>query len=124
MSVARERVLALVAMVEAGRYVEAILAFYAPHASMQENLDAPRIGRDALVDGERRALERFDIATRAVEHVLVDGDRAVIHWVFDLRAKDGSTAFVLDELAFQRWEDDLVVEERFYYDPAQRTRAA
>ena len=25
----------------------------------------------------------------------------------------------MDELAYQRWEGDQVVEEKFYYDPAQ-----
>ena len=45
----RERVEALIARVEAGKYVEAIGEFYAEDASMQENLQPPRKGRDALV---------------------------------------------------------------------------
>lgn len=55
----RERVMALVAMVEQGKYVEAIEAFYAEDASMQENNDSPRGGRDKLVEGERLVEERF-----------------------------------------------------------------
>jgi SnoaL-like domain len=116
----RERVRELITMVEAGRYVEAIEAFYAPDATMRENMDPPRGGLEALVANERRALESFTITTRKVDEVLVDGDRAVIHWIFDIVAKDGSHAFVLDELAFQRWSGDHIVEERFFYDPAQR----
>jgi hypothetical protein len=38
----RERVQALIGLVEGGRYVEAIEAFYHDDASMQENLDPPR----------------------------------------------------------------------------------
>ena len=41
----RERVQALVAMVEEGKYVEAIREFYAEDASMQENGEPPP-GRD------------------------------------------------------------------------------
>ena len=43
----------------------------------------------------------------------------MIRWVFEFIGHDGR-AFRQDELAYQRWEGDLIVEERFYYDPAQR----
>src|SRR6267142_2717702 len=45
----RERVQAFVAMVEANEFVEAISQFYTDDATMQENLGAVRVGRDALV---------------------------------------------------------------------------
>jgi hypothetical protein len=38
----RDRVRALVEMVEAGKYVEAIEAFYTEDATMQENQKPPR----------------------------------------------------------------------------------
>jgi hypothetical protein len=44
----RERVQALIGLVEGGRYLEAIEAFYHDDASMQENLDPPRHGRGTL----------------------------------------------------------------------------
>jgi hypothetical protein len=31
---------------------------------------------------------------------------------------------MIDELAYQRWDGDRIAEERFYYDPVQRTRKA
>jgi hypothetical protein len=43
------RVRAFIALVENGRYVQAIEEFYHPDASMQENTAAPRLGREALV---------------------------------------------------------------------------
>jgi len=55
----RERVEAFVAMVEQGRYVEAIQEFYAEDATMQENGEPPRGGREALAEGDRIAEERF-----------------------------------------------------------------
>ena len=52
----QERVRELIAMVESGRFVEAIEEFYAPSATMQENVQPPREGLDTLVAGERRVL--------------------------------------------------------------------
>jgi ketosteroid isomerase-like protein len=118
----RERVQALIDLVEGGRYVEAIEAFYHEDASMQENLDQPRRGRETLVRGERRVIEaHHSIRTRPVRAFMVEGDRAVINWVFDFVDHEGRT-FTLDELAFQLWRGERIAEERFYYDPAQRTR--
>jgi ketosteroid isomerase-like protein len=120
----RDRVLALIAMVEQGRYDDALESFYSEDASMQENLDPPRRGRKILIEGERRIMAGFrEIRTRKVTTFFVEGDKAVINWVFDFLGHDGST-FTQDEIAVQRWHGDRIVEERFYYDPAQRTRGA
>ena len=115
----RERVLALVAMVEQGKYVEAIQAFYAENATMRENNEPPRGGRDKLVEGERKMLAAHKAArTEPGSTFLLDGDRVVIHWVFVFTRPD-STSFRMEELAEQRWRGDRIVEERFFYDPAQ-----
>jgi len=104
------------------RYVEAIEAFYHDDASMQENLDPPRRGRDTLIKGEWRVIEAHrSIRTRPVRTFMVEGDRAVINWVFDFVDHEGR-AYTQDELAFQLWRGERIVEELFYYDPAQRTR--
>jgi ketosteroid isomerase-like protein len=116
----RDIVRAFIAMVERGRYVEAIESFYAENASMQENLQPPRQGREILVAGERKIMAGFrEIRTRPVETYFVHGDRVVINWIFDFTDHDGAS-FTQDELALQRWQGDKIVEERFYYDPAQR----
>jgi ketosteroid isomerase-like protein len=118
----RDRVQALIAIVQQGRYVDALESFYSDDASMQENLDPPRRGLQTLIEGERRVMAGFrEIRTRKVQALFVDGDRAAINWVFDFVGHDGST-FTQDEVALQRWRGDKIVEERFYYDPAQRQR--
>ena len=110
---------AFIATVVGGQHVEAIERFYALHATMQENLDPPRRGLDNLVANERAALARQkEIATRPVDFCAIDGDRVVIHWIFDFTTREGRK-FTLDEISMQRWENDKIVEERFYYDPAQ-----
>ena len=118
----RERVQGLIDLVERGRYVEAIEAFYHDDASMQENLDPSRRGRETLIKGERRVIEAHrSIRTRPVRTFMVEGDCAVINWVFDFVDHEGR-AYTQDELAFQLWRGERIFEERFYYDPAQRTR--
>ncbi|HEY2177643.1 MAG TPA: nuclear transport factor 2 family protein [Caulobacteraceae bacterium] len=115
----RERVNTFVATVRAGRYVEAIERFYAAGATMRDNNGPPRGGRDVLIAHEKGVLSSMrGIATRAAAPVIVDGDRVVIGWVFEFKTME-SEVRRLDELALQTWRDDLIIEERFYYDPAQ-----
>ncbi len=117
----RERVQAFVDMVERGEYVEAILQFYTDDATMQENLGEVRTGRQSLADFEDETLKRVtSITTRPGSTFAIDGDRVIVHWVFDIVQGDGKT-FTLDELAYQTWRGDRIASERFYYDPAQRT---
>ena len=113
----RARVLDLIAHVEEGKYVEAIERFYTEDATMQENLGAPRGGRDALVAGERKALEASAIVARKVSWFLVDGDRSVVNWVFEITGPDGRTR-LMDEMACHDWRGDRICRERFCYDPA------
>ena len=108
-----------VAMVERNAHVDAIEAFYAPDASMQENQLAPRRGRDNLMASERRVLSKAKTVTSAcIRPVFVHGDRVVIRWVFRFDWPDG-TVTRIEELAYQRWDGERIAEETFFYDPAQ-----
>jgi ketosteroid isomerase-like protein len=113
---------AFVAMVLSNQHDDAIAAFYTPDSTMQENLDPPRKGRDGNVARERAVMDRAQKIHSAIEGpVFVSGDRVVIRWIFRFDFADG-TSITIDELAYQRWDGDQIAEERFYYDPAQRTR--
>jgi SnoaL-like domain len=115
----RSRVAEFVSYVETGKYVEAISDFYAETASMKENLGQPRVGRENLVNHERAVLSGLaQMRTERVGAVLVDGDRVTINWVFEMTTRDGKKR-LLDELALQKWSGDRIIEEQFYYDPAQ-----
>ena len=108
-----------IATVERNAHVEAIEAFYAADASMQENQSAPRRGRDNLAANERRVLAKVQTVTSTcVRPVFVNGDRVVIRWIFRFEWLDG-TLTPMEELAYQRWDGERIVEETFFYDPAQ-----
>ena len=110
---------AFIRTVEDGRYLEAIETYYAPQATMRENGAEPRKGLQALLANEQAVLARFQtIKASRLGPVLVDGDQVAIPWAFDFALPDGG-ALRLEEVAWQRWDGDKVVEERFFYDPRQ-----
>lgn len=106
-----------VALVESGKYIEALQRFYQDDAVVWENQQAPRIGLEALLENERRVLNAFDSVTGHAMAVLVDGDEVAIHWRFEFVR--GALRMSLAEVAFQQWADGRIACERFYYDPAQ-----
>lgn len=109
-----------IAMVEANQHVEAVEAFYTEHSTMQENQAAPRVGRAAHAENERRVMARAkSVRSQCVRPVFMNGDRVVIRWIFDFEWQDGSRTH-MEELAYQRWEGERIAEETFFYDPAQR----
>jgi ketosteroid isomerase-like protein len=122
-STLRESVQRLIALAEDGKFLEAIETFYASSAVMQENDEPPRIGMEALLANERRALAYFkELHVKRADSFVVDGDRAAIQWTFEYTAADGHR-HRLNEVAYQYWRDGKIVFEKFYYDPVQRTAA-
>lgn len=109
-----------IARVEANAHAEANEEFYTADASMRENLDPPRVGRDKHVASERRILARAkSIRSQCVRPCFVNGDFVVIRWIFRFEWLDGSVT-EMEELAYQRWQGEQIAEEQFFYDPAQR----
>jgi hypothetical protein len=53
-----------------------------------------------------------------IRPVFFSGDFVVIRGVFEIQDKMGKTVR-FEELVHQRWEGELMVEELFFYDPAQ-----
>lgn len=118
----RETVDAFVAQVLAGDHVEAIRDWYADDASMQENQDAPRFGRDLLMAGEAHMLSRqAQVVTELLAPPMVDGERVAIHWRFTFTSHRG-TVRRFEEIAWQTWRGDKIWRETFFYDTAQVAR--
>ena len=108
-----------IARVEENEHVRAIEEFYIVEASMRENQKPPRSGREVLMEGERKVLQRAkSVQSTCVRPVLVNGDHVVVRWRFSFQWKDG-TATEMEELAWQRWEGERIAQEEFFYDPAQ-----
>ncbi len=72
-----------------------------------------------LTKKEESILGQYRVTGRRGITYVLDGDRVVINWAFEFERHDGSR-FILNELAYQLWSGEQVVEEWFYYDPTQR----
>ena len=108
-----------IARVESGAHAEAIAEFYVENGAIRENQAAPRVGRSLRVEHERGVLKRAkSVESVCVRPVLVNGSVVVIRWIFRFQWLDG-TSTEMEELAYQRWQDEQIVEEQFFYDPAQ-----
>ena len=109
-----------IARVEQNAHAQAVQEFYAEHASMRENHDAPRVGRELHVANERKVFARArSVRSACVRPVFVNGDHVVIRWIFEFEWLDGTYTH-MEELAYQRWEGERIAQEQFFYDPAQR----
>jgi hypothetical protein len=108
-----------VSLVESGQGIEALETFYADDACVRENGAAPRHGKAVLIANETAAQAAVsDMQARCVRPILVADDTVVIRWVFDYVDRQGRTVH-FEELAYQRWSADRIVDEQFFYDPGQ-----
>ena len=119
----KPQVLDLISLVEKGQMLEAMNRYYAENVAMQENVSPPSVGfaenyaREEAFYGSLQALN-FNLVS-----VVVEGDRAVINWVFDYTTADG-TSYRMDEIAIQTWRDGKIVHERYVYDTGSLSVAA
>jgi len=120
----RDTVMAFVADVLSEDHVGAIERWYAEDASMQENQDPPRVGRDLLVAGEQRMMASVaSVKSELVGPPLIAGDEVALRWRFTFTARDGRVG-AQEEVAWQTWRGDKIWRETFFYDPGQMRRAA
>jgi hypothetical protein len=108
-----------VRLVEEGRTVESLQRYYSEASSVRENMAPPRLGKPALIKHEQDALASIkSLKATCVRPVFITGDLVVIRWIFEIEDKKGKTVR-FEELAYQRWSEDQIVQEQFFYDPAQ-----
>jgi len=115
----RAAVDAFVARVLSEDHAGAIADWYAEDASMQENQDEPRGGRDVLVATENAMLARFaSVKSELLAGPVIDGDQVAIRWRFTFTTRSGKR-IRQEEVAWQTWKGDRIWRETFFYDPKQ-----
>jgi SnoaL-like domain len=118
----REIVEAFAKQLEDGDFVGAIEHFYAPDAATYENQAEPMIGRDKLAAKERGVLAVFkEVKAMRIGPSLFEGHNVATRWRFSFTNAEGVTR-TLEEIAWQTWRGDELIEERFFYDPKQMAR--
>ncbi|EHR01507.1 nuclear transport factor 2 family protein [Bradyrhizobium sp. WSM471] len=118
----RDVVEAFAKRLEDGDFVGAILDYCTPNAATCENQAEPLVGRDKLAAKERGVLAAFkEVKAVRIGPSLIEGDHVATRWTFRFTNAEGIIR-TLDEIAWQTWRDDKLIEERFYYDPKQLGR--
>lgn len=118
----RDIVEAFAKRLEDGDFVGAIEQFYTPDAATYENNAAPTTGRDKLVAKERGVLAASkEVKAVRIGPSLIEGDNVATRWKFSFTNSEGVTR-TLEEIAWQTWRGNQLIEERFYYDPKQLGR--
>lgn len=112
----RQRVQDLVSRVERGELLDAFEEFYADDITMRENTQPPTTGKAANREREQQFVASVkEVHEARAESLVVEGDRAAIHWILDYTAQDGNR-YRMDQIAYQTWRGDQIVSEQFFYD--------
>jgi hypothetical protein len=119
----KPQVLDLIALVERGQMLDAISKHYAEHVAMRENVSPPTVGLAANLAREAAFFGSLRSYTFTLVSVAIDGNTAILNWVFDYTTSDG-TPYRMDEIAIQAWENGKIVHERFVYDTGSLAVAA
>ncbi|WP_299440310.1 nuclear transport factor 2 family protein [uncultured Aquimarina sp.] len=105
--------------VEQEPHDKVILQFYTDDASIQENQNKPRIGKDNLIKNEQRMLSKaLSVNSTCIRPFFQIENKIIIKWKFQFVWKD-NTVTEIEELAYQEWEGDKIKREQFFYDPQQ-----
>lgn len=114
----RARVDELIAYVQRGAILDALREFYADDVVMQENVNPPTVGLAANLGREGAFVASIaEVHECRAPSVVLEGDRVVIHWIFEYTGTDGGR-YRFDQLSHQTWRGDRIVAERFFYDAA------
>lgn len=98
-----------------GTAMELFEKLYADDVTMQENSEAPRVGKDACRDYEHQffaMLEAFHGAT--CTNVAVDGNTTYAEWTLDFTLK-GMPRMKYTQITQRVWKDGKIAHERFFY---------
>ena len=104
-------------MILTGKAMDGFEKFYADDVSMQENADAPNVGKEACRAHEMEffaSVEEFHGAKLVSSGVGEDG-ATFGEWEYDLTFKGGGHV-TMSQVAVRRWKDGQVASERFYYN--------
>ena len=99
-----------------GKAMEGFEHYYADDVVMQENADAPFVGKDF---NRQREIDFFSSIAEfhgaKVEASAMSGDTSFGQWWMDVTFKNGFRA-ALNQVAVRKWKDGKIVHERFFYN--------
>jgi len=98
-----------------GQAMEGFEKYYADDVVMQENADAPFVGKDL---NRTREIEFFssiaELHGGKLEASAVNGDTSFGQWWMDITFKNGYRT-QLNQVAVRKWKNGKIIHERFFY---------
>jgi len=115
MNTIKEKLAELNQLVLSGKSLEAFDKFYHKDVLMQENENAPTIGKDA---NRRREEEFYSLVTEFrgadVRGIAVGDNLSTVIWHYDYTHKEWGVRNYT-QVSVQHWRDGLIVKEQFFY---------
>ncbi len=103
-------------LISEGKTLEAIDKYYAETVEVQENSDAPRVGKTLALLHEKGNIERVKSFKINIKSTVSDETQGLVLGEMLLEFETLKDKVIQMEEAFvQKWEDGKVVFERFYY---------
>ena len=102
-------------MIAEGKILEAFEKYYADDVVMQENNDAPRVGKEANRAHEEAFVHGIDkVNEMKILGVAVGDNYSTIESSIDAVHKEWGT-MKMSQVAVQHWKDGKIFSEKFYY---------
>ncbi len=110
----RENVQAVIDGILKREILETFDRYYADDVVMSENGVDERVGKAANREYEEAFVNGVTFHGAEVGDVVVEGDKSVVEWVFDLTPNGGDRT-LQKQAAVQTWRDGRIVREVFYH---------
>jgi hypothetical protein len=115
MNALKEKIIELNQLVLNGKAMDAFEKFYHPDVVMQENEQAPTIGKDA---NRKRELDFFsniiDFRGAEVKGIAFGDNLSTVIWHYDYTHKEWGVRRYT-QVSVQHWRDGQIIREQFFY---------
>jgi hypothetical protein len=103
-------------LISAGKTLEAIEKYYADTVQLQENNDAPRVGKTVALAHEKGNIERVKYFKINIKSSVLDETQGLVMGEMNIDFENlKGVKIEMNEAFVQRWENGKIVFERFYY---------
>lgn len=113
----RDRVDELNRWIQEGRILDAMREFYGEDVVMSENDGESHEGFETNLAREKDFVDNTEWHGLELKESVVEGDTAMTRWWMDFTNSNYGQRMAFHQVAFQKWRDGKIVEERFYYTP-------
>jgi hypothetical protein len=115
MTTLKEKISELNQLVLTGKGMEAFEKFYHPEISMQENENAPTLGKEA---NRQREIDFFnnikEFRGAEVKGIALNDNFSTVIWHYDYTHKEWGIRNYT-QVSVQLWKDGLIIKEQFFY---------